>query len=165
MKLLPMFFGVSLIASSAFASNPPSADQIRMDIAAKGPKVVIDSLDKHGYWDLVVHNIDSGKKSWVELAPLLAPGSDGGFSEDLGIGLAYALPKNPAAVLAAIDTMDSSPANVVLTVSRVCGVPFIEDTVKDIPRYIRQAKAAVSRVDDPALEAVKTACLSELGKP
>ncbi|RDJ98303.1 hypothetical protein DLM46_33875 [Paraburkholderia lacunae] len=112
-------------------------------------------------WDSVLTHIDSGNAAWVALVPKLAAGTDGGNSEDLGIGLAYALPKNPKAVLQAIDP-DNGP---VLGVSRVCSAPFIEDTVKDIPAYIKRAKVALSKVRDPSLQDVKKACLAELAKP
>jgi hypothetical protein len=73
--------------------------------------------------------------------------------------LAYALPRNPRAVLSVLDANSaiSAPEN-------VCSAPFIEDTVKDIPGYVRRAKAAVSRVAGPRLREIKAACLAELGK-
>jgi hypothetical protein len=71
----------------------------------------------------------------------LAPGTDAATSEDLGISLAHALPLAPITVLRA--TEKDGPT---LGVSRVCGVPFIEDTVKDIAGYIHAAQLAVGKV-------------------
>jgi hypothetical protein len=45
----------------------------------------------------------------------------------------------------------------------VCSAPFIEDTVKDVPDYIRKARAAVSAVNDASLVTAKSACLAALG--
>ncbi|OAJ58760.1 hypothetical protein A6V36_29830 [Paraburkholderia ginsengiterrae] len=64
-------------------------------------------------------------------------------------------------MLKAIDP-DNGP---VLGVSRVCSAPFVEDTVKDIPAYIKRARAALTKVRDPALQDIKKACLAELAKP
>lgn len=112
-------------------------------------------------WDSVLTHIDSGNAAWVALVPKLAEGTDGGNSEDLGIGLAYALPKNAKAVLLVIDP-NNGP---VLGVSRVCSAPFIEDTVKNIPAYIKRAKVALAKVREVSLQDVKRACLAELAKP
>lgn len=92
------------------------------------------------------------------MAPLLVPGSDAGSSEDLGISLAFSLPKNARAVLAAID-----PKNGHITgADRVCGMPFIEDTVKDRAAYKRQAVSAVRSVHDKKLQPIAKRCLQEL---
>jgi hypothetical protein len=56
------------------------------------------------------------------------------------------------------------PKSSVIAPGDVCSAPFIEDTVKDIPSYIRQAIAAVGRVRDPNLRNMKAACLSVLKK-
>ena len=100
----------------------------------------------------------TGDARWIALAPKLAPGSDAGSAEDLGISLAFSLPRNPRAVLAALDPADGH----VLGAGRVCGMPFIEDTVKDRPAYKRHAIHAVKTVTDPRLSKVRLACLREL---
>jgi hypothetical protein len=86
------------------------------------------------------------------------PGTDAATSEDLGISLAHALPLAPITVLRATDPKDGPT----LGVSRVCGVPFIEDTVKDIAGYIHAAQLAVGKVATPELQAVKATCLTLL---
>ncbi|NYH16596.1 hypothetical protein [Paraburkholderia bryophila] len=138
----------------------PNASVLAKQLDDKGAKATVSGMSE-SEWDNVLTRIDSGNTAWVALAPKLAEGTDGGNSEDLGIGLAYALPKNPKAVLRAIDP-NNGP---VLGVGRVCSAPFIEDTVKDIPAYIRRAKAALRDVHDPALQNVRDACLAELAKP
>lgn len=85
-------------------------------------------------WDNVLTHIDSGSDACIALVPELAEGTDGSNSEDLGIGLAYVLPKNAKAVLSVI-VPDNGP---VPGVSRVCSAPFIEETVKDSRRLPRQ---------------------------
>ena len=76
----------------------------------------------------------------------------------LTISLAFALPRNPKAVLALLIAKDGFPAE------DVCGAPFIEDTVKDVPAYVRRARAAVEKVNNPKLAVAKAACLAALSK-
>ena len=76
----------------------------------------------------------------------------------LAIALAHALPLAPAQVLAAIDRANG-PA---MSVDRVCSVPFIEDTVKDLPLYLRAARRAVEDVHNADLAVVRAGCLAEL---
>ena len=154
-------FTLALLCWTTIASavqTSPSALVRQLD--DKGAKATVSGMSE-SEWDNVLTNIDSGNAEWIALVPRLAKGTDGGNSEDLGIGLAYALPKNPKAVLKAIDP-DNGP---VLGVSRVCSAPFVEDTVKDIPAYIKRARAALTKVRDPALQDIKKACLAELAKP
>ena len=63
-----------------------------------------------------------GRAAYIRLAPELAPGTDAGTSEELGISLAFALPKAPMTVLQAID-LKVGPT---LGVSRVCGKPSLK---------------------------------------
>lgn len=100
----------------------------------------------------------TGDARWIALAPALASRADGAFAEGLGIGLAYSLPKNPRAVLAALDLKDG-PA---IGPGQVCGVPFIEDAVKNRSAYKRRAVRAVAGVADPALSRARIACLAVL---
>jgi hypothetical protein len=120
---------------------------------------VVDRLWKSGDYSRVLDHIDTGASAWVALAPKLAPGTDAGSAEGLAIALAYALPKNPRAVLSVLD-----PDSKVIAPANVCSAPFIEDAVNDIPGYVRRAKAAVSRVTALRLREIRTGCLAELGK-
>jgi len=74
------------------------------------------------------------------------------------MALAYGLPNNPHAVLSVIVIGQGH----VIDVRRVCGLPFIEDDVKDRPAYKRRAIAAISVVHDPRLIDVKKACADQL---
>ncbi|RKE36027.1 hypothetical protein B0G76_2172 [Paraburkholderia sp. BL23I1N1] len=151
---------LALACSTANAGAQTSPSILAKQINDEGAKATVGAMSE-SEWDNVLTHIDSGNAAWIALAPKLAKGTDGGNSEDLGIGLAYALPKNAKAVLSAIDP-DNGP---VLGVSRVCSAPFIEDTVKDIPAYIKRAKAALTKVHEPSLQNVKKDCLAELSKP
>ncbi len=145
-------------STSALAAAKLMPQTIAADIAAHGADAVVARLAKHGDYDRVLDHIDNGEAEWVALAPKLAPGTDAGYAESLIISLAFALPKNPKAVLALLIGKDA------FQVDDVCGAPFIEGTVKDVPAYVRKAKAAISRVTDAKLAGAKSACLAALAK-
>jgi hypothetical protein len=153
-------FTLAVACSIANASAQLSPSILAKQINDEGAKATVSRLSESD-WDNLLTHIDSGNSAWIALVPRLAEGTDSGNSEDLGIGLAYALPQNAKAVLSAIDP-DNGP---VLGVSRVCGTPFIEDTLKDFPAYIKRARMAVTKVSDLSLQNIKEACLSELAKP
>ncbi|SMG46502.1 hypothetical protein [Paraburkholderia susongensis] len=158
--LFAFTLALACICSAASASSETNPFALAKLIHDEGAKAVVRGMSESEWNDVLTH-IDSGNPAWVALVPKLAEGTDSGNSEDLGIGLAYALPKNPRAVLRAIDP-NNGP---VLGVNRLCSAPFIEDTVPDIPAYIKRAKAALDKVRDSSLQDVKKACLAELAKP
>lgn len=142
----------------AKAAPSPTPASIEAGVRQHGAQATIAALAKADQWDGVSDRMGTGDARWIALAPKLAPGSDAGSAEDLGISLAFSLPRNPRAVLAALD-----PANGhVLGAGRVCGMPFIEDTVKNRPAYKRHAIHAVRTVTDPRLSKARLACLREL---
>lgn len=161
---------MQIIASSVFAAAlltfgqasmaapQPTLASINTSIGQRGAEATIAMLAKADQWDMVADKIGNGTTAWIALAPKLAPGADAGSAEDLGISLAFSLSKNPDAVLAALD-----PANGhIIGADRVCGMPFIEDTVKNRPAYKRQAISAVEKVSTPSLANAKSACLAAL---
>lgn len=149
---------VSLAPIAARAVPRPTPASITASISQHGAQQTIGNLASSDEWDYVSDQMDKGGSAWIALAPRLASGSDAGSAEDLGLSLAFALPRNPKAVLAALD-----PANGhILGADRVCGLPFIEDTVKDRPGYKRRATAAVSGISQPGLADAKAACLKAL---
>ena len=156
MKAVSAVALVALGASVIAAAPALTAGQVEATIRAKGARRTIDDLARSGQWDTLTDAMDKGGSAWIALAPKLAPGSDAGSAEDLGISLAFALPRNPGAVLAALDPKNGH----ILGVDRVCGRPFIEDTE---PRgYKAKALAALAGVRDPRLSAVKQTCLKAL---
>src|ERR1700730_14215989 len=153
------------ITAASAAAPIPSAVALNAEIDAKGAKDVIKRLNGahrgangQNDWSRVTNQMWIGRAAYIKLAPKLAPGTDASTSEDLGISLAHALPLAPITVLRATDPKDGPT----LGVSRVCGVPFIEDTVKDIPGYIHAAQLAGGRVTTLELQAAKAACLTQL---
>jgi hypothetical protein len=144
-------------AAPRFAAHPTPAE-ISASLARYGARATVNGLFDQKRWDYVSDRIGAGEAAWVALAPKLAAGADAGTAEDLPIALAFALPRNAPAVLAAIRSG-------AFAADDVCDAPFIEDTVSDIPAWRRRAAAAVRRVADPQLAAVKAACLAAIAKP
>jgi hypothetical protein len=128
-------------------------------IKSHGAKYVVDALSSQDRYEELLKHIDLGESDWVALAPELAPGTDAATAEELAISLALGLPRNSAAVLSVLD-----PRTEPLAPERVCGVPFIEGTVKDIPGYIRRSQSALQRVQDARLAERKTECLNGLNE-
>ncbi|QCP54382.1 hypothetical protein FAZ95_36190 [Trinickia violacea] len=144
-----------VLASPAFAATLTPA-QIERDIRVHGARVTVQSLDREGKFNAVLDRIASGKAAWVRLAPGLAQGTDAGDSTGLTVALARALPKNPTAVLAALD---EGP---VIGPAAVCGVPFIEPSPQEVHEYLGRAIPAVTHVEPSDRLAHRSACLEAL---
>ena len=93
---------------------------LRAEIGRRGAHAVVAKLVGGGEWEAVLAHIDAGAGSWVALTLALAPGTDAGASEELGIALSYALPRNPMAVLAVLDPNNGGDAPKVSFGSRLC---------------------------------------------
>jgi hypothetical protein len=142
-----------------------TAAEISSEIDTKGAKAVINRLssahvDAMGQndWSRTLDHIWNGRLAYIALAPKLARGADEGPAKDLGNAVARALPAAPEAVLRVIDRHNGP----VLGVNRVCGLPFMEPSAKDVSGYLRTVRAAVDDVDTPRLQRVKAACLEQL---
>jgi hypothetical protein len=150
-------WATAAVAAPRFPPHP-APTQVQASVTRHGAAATVTALFDQHRWDYVSDRIAAGDAAWLALAAKLAPGTDAGTAEELPIDLAFALPRNAAGVLAAIRDGASDPDD-------VCSAPFIEDTVKDVPAYRRRAIAAVERVADPRLAAIKAACLAALRKP
>jgi len=144
------------MAGPKFIAHPTPA-QIDASLARYGARSTVSALFDQNRWDYVADRISAGSSDWVNLAGKLAPGADAGPAEELPISLAFALPRNAPAVLALVRSGAFSADD-------VCGVPFIEGTIRDIGAYKRRAAAAIRRVSDPALAATVRTCLATLAK-
>jgi len=159
---------ILVLSAALFANEVPSAitpTAVGRMIDRYGAKRTVDRLtdaspnDTHtefGDFDKVLDGIASGDARWLALVPRLAPGTDAGTAESLRIVVAEALPRNPVGVLRLIKR-DASWRD-------ACSYPMIEPTRKEMRAYFRAAIPAVKAVKDPALQATKRVCLSELLK-
>jgi hypothetical protein len=148
---------IILIAAAGPDTLTLTVEHIAADIAAEGAGPVVHRLWESGEFDSVLDKISSGDSKWIRLAPDLAAGADAGAAEGLGVALARALPSNAAAVLAVLD--QARPA---LSPAYVCGIPFIEGSLKDVTDYRRKAEAAVEQIHGASLHDSKQACIAAL---
>ena len=158
MRLLLNLLMVMASGSALAGTAPPPAD-LRAMVAEHGARYVVDELVRQDRWDAVSRHIATGQADWLLLVPMLATGTDAGPSEDLGVDLAFALPKNPQAVLTVANEKKWAEGGII-GIQRVCGVPFVETT--EPRKYLRDTTRAVQGVTDPELANKRRQCLEAL---
>lgn len=115
---------------------------------------VVQSLDDNS-WTAFLDHIEAGERGWIDLVPLLAPGTDGSSSESLAIALSRALKANPAGVLSVLAANHYSPTD-------ICAESGGTASVIEMAREIDAALVKVAAVMDPALSEARNACLHAL---
>ncbi len=153
-----LFSSSLLLAFLAQGQGRLTPARINQEIKQSGAKAVVAQLSANGEreWNFVTREISSGRNDWLDLAPALAPGTDASTAIGLRYALSRALPRAPSRVLTILRT------NKAFTVEDVCDVPYIEPSKQIVDTYLKQAKSAVSKVNDPALTDVRKACLNRL---
>ena len=136
---------------------------MRQVLATLGPTRAVAKMTATGDWGRVIARISSGDIGAISLVRELVKGTDASTSEELTISLAEALPKAPRNVLGVL----TPDRNSILSYSRVCSAPFIEDTSRHQRVYKAAALRAVRRVfrsRDPDLVIPSGFCIAELKK-
>jgi hypothetical protein len=108
-------------------------------------------------WDRLTDRIETGEAAWLDLVPLLKPGTDAGTAEELEIVLSRALANNAQGVLALL-------ANGLYPPEDICTSNEIEAEPLAVARALDTALVAVAAVLDPPLRETRDACLDELGE-
>lgn len=149
-------FGVAAILAALTmpalsADLTPSA--FRALLEHQDATAVVQSLDDKS-WNAFLDHIEAGERGWIDLVPLLAPGTDGSSSDSLAIALSRALKANPAGVLSVLATNHYSPTDIC---AESGGTSVIE-----MAREIDAALVKVAAVMDPALSEARNACLHAL---
>ncbi|WP_052731641.1 hypothetical protein [Devosia geojensis] len=108
-------------------------------------------------WDALTDRIETGEAAWLDLVPLLKPGTDAGTAEELRIVLSRALAKNAVGVLALL-------ANGLYPPEDICTSNEIEALPLDVAEAMDAALVAVAAVLDPPLRETRDVCLLELGE-
>lgn len=135
-----------------------SATAVAADLNTAGPRATVARLVAGGDWERTLEAIAGGARDWIALTPQIARGVDAAQGADLGLALAQALPIAAADVLAVVD-LQRGP---VIGVQRICGLPFLPDTVPDLPAYVAGAREAVSAVPPLTLGRPRAQCLQHL---
>jgi hypothetical protein len=157
--LLMMLAPCGLLGAEQFTPNSVRAVLEK----SPAPDKVIKQFNKDGNLDTILNNISKGDKSWIELTPLIQKGTDAGSSEDLIISLAYALPRNPSAVLSILAQEDPN-TNMPIQIYPVCSAPFIEPEPHTLTNYLLETIAAIEREKGKVDEKTRVRCLAELKK-
>ncbi|MDB5536224.1 MAG: hypothetical protein JWQ65_1099 [Devosia sp.] len=135
-------------------------DLIRAMLAKESPTAVVQSLDdgdaENNPWFSVLDRIETGDQDWIDLVPLLAPGTDAGTAEGLVITLSRTLKTNAPAVFKLI-------ADGQFTVEDICVDNDIEVPLTDYIAFLDNIVVTVAAVLDPALLDVRNACLHQIG--
>jgi len=133
-------------------------DAIRAMLAAQEAAAVVQALDTRpgadDPWAQVLTHVQAGEQDWLDLVPLLAPGTDAATAKGLQGALSQALRHNPAGVLGLIPDRYSA-ADICL--NRESGAS--RDAVVD---FIDDALIAVAAILDPHLLPARNACIKAL---
>jgi len=150
-------------------AEAPDAGRIISEIKLKGAKEVIARLTSDENWtefEKVCDEIETGKKEWLEVAKLLAPGSDAATAESLIISVARALPKSPRHVLSLVAETEQDPKGG-FTVEMICTSPFIESEPGVSERYLIETEktlASTDTSDNIQLNTLRLKCLDNIHK-
>jgi len=141
------------------SGNDMNPKALLYNISTQGAKTVAIRLyaDPKS-WDYVLHQIATGKESWLKVAVALHPGTDAGSREMLSLAVGEAL--------------ESSPENVFrialpeYQMVYICDGPDVDDARYDSyelsMKAIKRRQDRVAAISDPALMTIGKKCLQEL---
>lgn len=147
-------------ASAPTAGGALTPQEVRTMVQRDGAAATVRALNEGGTaaapnrFAALERGIASGDQQWLEIVPLIRPGTDGETGEGLSTSLADALPRNAAGVLRVSGTPDE--------VASVCDPVAFEEMSPERRTYVQTAITAVEAVSDPALQQVKASCLTTL---
>jgi hypothetical protein len=146
-------------ANGQAAATPAGAitpQEVRTMITRDGATATVRALNEGGSeaapnrLATVMNGIAAGEQAWLDIVPLIRPGTDGETGEGLSMVLQDALSKNATGVLRLIGPAEDAQG--------VCG----ESATHTVRADRAAAITAVEAVADPALAQAKTACLTAL---
>ncbi|WP_342627492.1 hypothetical protein AAC691_15150 [Nguyenibacter vanlangensis] len=140
------------------APDTPTPARVAAAIAADGPQRALGRLADSDQFDTVTDGIAAADPAWLALVPGMAPGLDSDSGPAVAGALALALPQNARLVLQVLDARYAA-----LDPRHVCARPFMRDAVPDVAGYVRRTRAALRRMRDRSLRAVRDQCLAALG--
>jgi hypothetical protein len=164
--LLSVFVFLSVTIDKADAEDP-AADPLIKEIKLKGAKAVIARLVSDEEWtefETVCDKVETGEKEWLEVAKLLAPGSDAASAESLVFSVARALPKSPRQVLSLVAETENDPKGG-FTVDRICISPYIEPEPGVSERYLLETEKTLESTDtsdNQRLNTLRLQCLDNI---
>ncbi len=143
-------------AAAPAAGGALTPTELRTMIQRDGAQATVRTLSEGGTeaapnrYASVERGVASGEQAWLDIVPLIRPGTDGETGEGLTMSLSDALSKNAAGVLRLISSGEDAPS--------ICGESATETVRSDRDAAIK----AVEAVSDPVLAQAKTSCLTAL---
>jgi hypothetical protein len=147
-------------APAAGAAGSVTPDQFRAMMQRDGARQTVQALDRDTASTVlgqVYDGISAGNDQWLAIVPLLSTGTDASTSESLRDAMVDALPRNAAGVLRVLGDRQTSD----ILQEDVCRGPD-QEPGPEVRTYLTNATRTVEAVNDPALQAMKTACLAKL---
>jgi hypothetical protein len=139
----------------------PSPGAIRERVAKAGAMNAVWDITQPNpetsAWPVLIKKVADGSKEWLEVAELLAPGTDAGYSLQLRFAVTRALAREPANVLGILDR--------VYAAAEVCGdvnVFMDSDSYAAAAAELARWTQGVTGVSDPDLRRQREACLKGL---
>jgi hypothetical protein len=132
-----------LLSFSAAATTQITSVELTQQIKTQGARAVITDLYKDGesQWLYVLTKIGSGEQNWLDVAALLAPGSDSDSAESLATAAATAIPHNPAGVLSLL-----KGGALPFSTDNVCALLFYSIKEPEFNQYVVDAIQALYKV-------------------
>jgi|SRR6185369_446851 len=144
-------------ATLAFAAQPGglnTPESVLALVKQKGARAAILSLWNTPQWNTLIVGLSHGETGWMQVAEEIRPGSDAGAMSELTDAMAWALPHASEQVLA------RSKYNAIWR--DTCDGPPVDFPPQGAVAYFKEAIAAVGRVTNPSLRAVRDDCLHRL---
>jgi hypothetical protein len=139
----------------------PSSQAIRERVAKAGPMNAVWDITQpnpeESAWPLLIDKVAAGSVEWLEVAELLAPGTDAGYSLQLRFAVTYALANEPANVLRMLDRVYST--------KDICddvNVFMDSDSYAEAAAQLSRWTSGVTGVAEPGLTKRRDACLQGL---
>ncbi|GBQ32407.1 hypothetical protein [Gluconacetobacter azotocaptans] len=136
----------------AEATRTLTARTLARQIQQDGPQKVVQALTQNKEWPQTRRAVATGWQNWIDLMPDLMSATDPATTRSLQLALRQALPRNPRAVVAALDPKNG-PVRGGRTICAPAGMPAT---------WHRRAIRAVEALHDIHLSDVGADCLDAL---
>ena len=155
MKIIAIILLLSVcLAVQAEDEQLATPNAVKTEIHKHGSKSVVNSIFNTKSWGIIINGIASGEPQWLDVAKLLASGSDAGSASELRDAVAWALPHSPKEVILL--------ANEEWLFNDTCSGPPVDEPPGGYKKYFELSIEAVTNISDPKLKRLKLECIKKL---
>lgn len=158
MRTLIILAFINLIthAGFVFAQNL-APEEILLSIKVKGPKAVVDELwGSEAKTKNLLAGVRSANKQWLEVAKVLAPGTDAGSAEDLDDALSIALLNAPYKTLPLLKKLWWSVPKT------TCLFGYDSELQGGVAKYVQKLRGALVKMPPKGLKSLRQECIEGL---